>query len=150
VSKGPAAGRPIEILMVEDNPGDVRLTMEALRESKVRNNLHVAADGVEAMAVLRREGQHAGAVRPDLILLDLNLPRMDGREVLSAIKSDAKLKTIPVVVLTTSRAEQDVLRSYELQANCYITKPVDLEQFLTVVRSIEDFWFTIVTLPHQA
>jgi two-component system, chemotaxis family, response regulator Rcp1 len=149
VSKGPAAGRPIEILMVEDNPGDVRLTMEALRESKVRNNLHVAADGVEAMAVLRREGQHAGAVRPDLILLDLNLPRMDGREVLSAIKSDAKLKTIPVVVLTTSRAEQDVLRSYELQANCYITKPVDLEQFLTVVRSIEDFWFTIVTLPHQ-
>jgi two-component system, chemotaxis family, response regulator Rcp1 len=150
VSKGPAAGRPIEILMVEDNPGDVRLTMEALRESKVRNNLHVAGDGVEAMAVLRREGQHAGAVRPDLILLDLNLPRMDGREVLSAIKSDAKLKTIPVVVLTTSRAEQDVLRSYELQANCYITKPVDLEQFLTVVRSIEDFWFTIVTLPHQA
>jgi two-component system, chemotaxis family, response regulator Rcp1 len=149
VSKGPAAGRPIEILMVEDNPGDVRLTMEALRESKVRNNLHVAGDGVEAMAVLRREGQHAGAVRPDLILLDLNLPRMDGREVLSAIKSDAKLKTIPVVVLTTSRAEQDVLRSYELQANCYITKPVDLEQFLTVVRSIEDFWFTIVTLPHQ-
>ncbi len=149
MSKGPAAGRPIEILMVEDNPGDVRLTMEALRESKVRNNLHVAADGVEAMAVLRREGQHAGAVRPDLILLDLNLPRMDGREVLSAIKSDAKLKTIPVVVLTTSRAEQDVLRSYELQANCYITKPVDLEQFLTVVRSIEDFWFTIVTLPHQ-
>ena len=150
MSKGPAAGRPIEILMVEDNPGDVRLTMEALRESKVRNNLHVAGDGVEAMAVLRREGQHAGAVRPDLILLDLNLPRMDGREVLSAIKSDAKLKTIPVVVLTTSRAEQDVLRSYELQANCYITKPVDLEQFLTVVRSIEDFWFTIVTLPHQA
>ena len=149
MSKGPAAGRPIEILMVEDNPGDVRLTMEALRESKVRNNLHVAGDGVEAMAVLRREGQHAGAVRPDLILLDLNLPRMDGREVLSAIKSDAKLKTIPVVVLTTSRAEQDVLRSYELQANCYITKPVDLEQFLTVVRSIEDFWFTIVTLPHQ-
>jgi CheY-like chemotaxis protein len=135
--------------MVEDNPGDVRLTMEALRESKVRNNLRVAADGVEAMAVLRREGQHTGAVRPDLILLDLNLPRMDGREVLSAIKSDAKLRTIPVVVLTTSRAEQDVLRSYELQANCYITKPVDLEQFLTVVRAIEDFWFTIVTLPHQ-
>src|ERR1700686_5005162 len=143
-------GRPIEILLVEDNPGDVRLTVVGLKESKVRNNLHVAKDGVEAMAVLRREGQHAGAVRPDLILLDLNLPRMDGREVLSAIKSDAKLKTIPVVVLTTSRAEQDVLRSYELQANCYITKPVDLEQFLTVVRSIEDFWLTIVTLPHHS
>jgi two-component system, chemotaxis family, response regulator Rcp1 len=149
VSHGLAAGRPIEILLVEDNPGDVRLTVEGLRESKVRNNLHVARDGVEAMAFLRREAQHADAARPDLILLDLNLPRMDGREVLSAIKSDARLKTIPVVVLTTSRAEQDVLRSYELQANCYITKPVDLEQFLTVVRSIEDFWLTIVTLPHQ-
>ena len=144
-----APGRPIEILLVEDNPGDVRLTMEGLMESKVHNNLHVAKDGVEAMAFLRREGQHAGAVRPDLILLDLNLPRMDGREVLSAIKSDPKLKTIPVVVLTTSRAEQDVLRSYELQANCYITKPVDLGQFITVVKSIEDFWLTIVTLPHQ-
>ena len=115
----------------------------------MRNNLHVARDGVEAMAFLRREGQHIGAVRPDLILLDLNLPRMDGREVLSEVKSDPKLKTIPVVVLTTSNAEQDVLRSYELQANCYITKPVDLEQFITVVKSIEDFWLTIVTLPHQ-
>jgi chemotaxis family two-component system response regulator Rcp1 len=115
----------------------------------VRNNLHVARDGVEAMALLRREGQHAGAVRPDLILLDLNLPRMDGREVLLEIKSDAQLKTIPVVVLTTSHAEQDVLRSYELQANCYITKPVDLEQFITVVKSIEDFLFSIVTLPHH-
>jgi chemotaxis family two-component system response regulator Rcp1 len=142
-------GRPIEILLVEDNPGDVRLTMEGLTESKVRNNLHVASDGVEAMAFLRREGKYAGAVRPDLILLDLNLPRMDGREVLLAIKSEPKLKTIPVVVLTTSRAEQDVLRSYELQANCYITKPVDLGQFITVVKSIEDFWFTIVTLPHR-
>jgi two-component system, chemotaxis family, response regulator Rcp1 len=141
-------GRPIDILLVEDNPGDVRLTVEGLKESKVRNNLHVARDGVEAMEFLRREGQHTGAVRPDLILLDLNLPRMDGREVLLEIKSDAKLKTIPVVVLTTSRAEHDVLRSYELQANCYITKPVDLEQFITVVKSIEDFWFTIVTLPH--
>ena len=140
-------GRPIDILLVEDNPGDVRLTVEGLKESKVRNNLHVARDGVEAMEFLRREGQHTGAVRPDLILLDLNLPRMDGREVLLEIKSDAKLKTIPVVVLTTSRAEHDVLRSYELQANCYITKPVDLEQFITVVKSIEDFWFTIVTLP---
>ena len=146
---GSTAGRPIEILLVEDNPGDLRLTIEGLNESKVRNNLHVARDGVEAMEFLRREGQHAGPVRPDLILLDLNLPRMDGREVLSEIKSDPKLKTIPVVVLTTSRAEQDVLRSYELQANCYITKPVDLEQFITVVKSIEDFWFTIVTLPHQ-
>src|SRR5437899_1755492 len=145
---GPTAGRPIEILLVEDNPGDVRLTAEGLKESKVRNHLHIARDGVEAMEFLRREGRYVSAVRPDLILLDLNLPRMDGREVLSAIKSDSKLKTIPVVVLTTSRAEQDVLRSYELQANCYITKPVDLEQFITVVKSIEDFWFTIVTLPH--
>jgi chemotaxis family two-component system response regulator Rcp1 len=149
VSHSLAVGRPIEILLVEDNPGDVRLTFEALRESKVRNNLRVARDGVEAMAFLRREGQHADAARPDLILLDLNLPRMDGREVLSAIKSDASLKTIPVVVLTTSRAEQDVLQSYQLQANCYITKPVDLEQFLKVVKSIEDFWLTIVTLPRQ-
>ena len=143
-----STGRPIEILLVEDNPGDVRLTVEGLKESKVRNNLHVARDGVEAMEFLHRQGQHTNAVRPDLILLDLNLPRMDGREVLLEIKSDAKLKTIPVVVLTTSRAEHDVLRSYELQANCYITKPVDLEQFITVVKSIEDFWFTIVTLPH--
>ncbi len=145
----PTTGHPIEILLVEDNPGDVRLTVEGLKESKVRNNLHVTRDGVEAMAFLRREGQHARAVRPDLILLDLNLPRMDGREVLSELKSDPKLKTIPVVVLTTSRAEQDVLRSYELQANCYITKPVDLEQFISVVKSIEDFWFSIVTLPRN-
>ena len=139
-----SAGRPIEILLVEDNPGDVRLTLEALRDSKVRNNLHVARDGVEALEFLRR----TDAVRPDLILLDLNLPRKDGREVLAEIKADPLLKTIPVVVLTTSRAEQDVLRSYELQANCYITKPVDLDQFITVVKSIEDFWLTIVTLPH--
>jgi chemotaxis family two-component system response regulator Rcp1 len=142
-------GRPIEILLVEDNPGDVRLTMEGLKEGKVRNNLHVARDGVEAMAFLRREGQFENAVRPDLILLDLNLPRKDGREVLTDIKMDPELKTIPVVVLTTSRAEQDVLYSYQLQANCYITKPVDLEQFITVVKSIEDFWLTIVTLPRQ-
>jgi CheY-like chemotaxis protein len=142
-------GRPIEILLVEDNPGDVRLTIEGLNEGKVRNNLHVARDGVEALAFLRRDGQFADAVRPDLILLDLNLPRKDGREVLSDIKSDPDLKTIPVVVLTTSRAEQDVLHSYELQANCYITKPVDLEQFITVVKSIEDFWLTIVTLPRR-
>jgi CheY-like chemotaxis protein len=143
------SGRPIEILLVEDNPGDVRLTIEGLNEGKVRNNLHVAKDGVEALRFLRREGEHHDAVRPDLILLDLNLPRMDGRQVLSEIKADAVLKTIPVVVLTTSRAEQDVLHSYQLQANCYITKPVDLEQFITVVKSIEDFWLTIVTLPNQ-
>jgi two-component system, chemotaxis family, response regulator Rcp1 len=149
VINGPSVGRPIEILLVEDNPGDVRLTVEGLKEGKVRNNLHVAKDGVEAMAFLHRQGEHARAVRPDLILLDLNLPRMDGREVLAEIKADSKLKTIPVVILTTSRAEQDVLRSYELQANCYITKPVDLEQFMTVVQSIENFWLTIVTLPQH-
>ena len=143
-------GRPIEILLVEDNPGDVRLTMEALRDAKVRNNLHVAKDGIEAMAFLRHEGQYASAIRPDLVLLDLNLPRKDGREVLAEIKADPELKTIPVVVLTTSRSEQDVLQSYQLQANCYISKPVDLEQFITVVRSIEDFWLTIVTLPQPA
>jgi len=142
-------GRPIEILLVEDNPGDVRLTIEGLKEGKVRNNLNVARDGVEALAFLRREGEYAEAVRPDLILLDLNLPRKDGREVLTEIKSDPGLKTIPVVVLTTSRAEQDILHSYELQANCYITKPVDLDQFITVVQSIEDFWLTVVTLPHS-
>ena len=143
----PTGGRPIEILLVEDNPGDVRLTVEGLKEGKVRNNLHVARDGVEAMAFLHREGEYRDAVRPDLILLDLNLPRKDGREVLQDLKQDPALRTIPVVVLTTSRSEQDVLRSYELQANCYITKPVDLEQFITVVKSIEDFWLTIVTLP---
>ncbi|HEY3063584.1 MAG TPA: response regulator [Chloroflexota bacterium] len=142
----PVEGRPIEILLVEDNPGDVRLTIEALRDSKVRNNLQVAVDGVEALERLRRKD----TPRPDLILLDLNLPKKDGREVLAEIKSDPLLKTIPVVILTTSRAEQDVLRSYELQANCYITKPVDLEQFITVVKSIEDFWLTIVTLPHSS
>jgi len=143
-----AAGRPIEILLVEDNPGDVRLTIEALRESKVHNNLHVAKDGVDALAFLRHEQGFGDTTRPDLILLDLNLPRKDGREVLAEIKADARLKTIPVVVLTTSRAEQDVLRTYELQANCYISKPVDLDQFIGVVRTIEDFWLTIVTLPH--
>ena len=143
------SGRPAEILLVEDNPGDVRLTIEALRESKVANNLNVARDGVEALAYLRREGAYANAVRPDLILLDLNMPRKDGREVLAEIKAEPKLRTIPVVVLTTSRAEQDVLRSYELQANCYITKPVDLEQFISIVQSIENFWLTIVTLPNE-
>jgi two-component system, chemotaxis family, response regulator Rcp1 len=147
VTSAGSGGRPIEILLVEDNPGDVRLTIESLRETKVRNNLHIARDGVEALAMLRREGPHTDLMRPDLILLDLNLPRKDGREVLADIKADPELRTIPVVVLTTSRAEQDVLRSYELQANCYITKPVDLDQFITVVQSIENFWLTIVTLP---
>jgi CheY-like chemotaxis protein len=148
----PQTDRPGEILLVEDNPGDVRLTIESLKEGKegkVRNHLHVARDGVEALEFLRRQGPFGDAVRPDLILLDLNLPRKDGREVLAEIKSDVELKTIPVVVLTTSRAESDVLRSYELQANCYITKPVDLEQFIGVIRSIEDFWLTIVTLPRE-
>ena len=141
--------RPVEILLVEDNPGDVRLTREALREGKVRNNLHVAADGVEALHFLRKEGRFADAVRPDLILLDLNLPKKDGREVLEDIKSDPDLRYIPVVVLTSSQAEQDILRAYDLHANCYVTKPVDLEQFIHVVRSIEDFWFTIVKLPPE-
>ena len=142
-------GRPVEILLVEDNPGDVRLTVEALGEAKVRNNLHVARDGVEAMAFLRREDTHAGASRPDLILLDLNLPRKDGREVLKEIKEDPCLKRIPVVILTTSQAEQDIIRSYNLHANCYITKPVGLDQFVTVVRSVEDFWLAIVKLPAE-
>lgn len=140
-------GQPVEILLVEDNPGDVRLTLEGLKEGKVNNNLHVVEDGVEAMAFLRREGKYADAVRPDLILLDLNLPRKDGREVLAEIKVDKDLRRIPVVVLTTSKAEQDILRAYNLHANCYITKPVDLDQFISVVGSIEDFWFTIVKLP---
>jgi two-component system, chemotaxis family, response regulator Rcp1 len=139
--------RPIEILLVEDNPGDVRLTQEALKEGKVRNNMFVAGDGEEALAFLRRQGTYAKATRPDLILLDLNLPRKSGREVLEEIKTDPDLKRIPVVVLTVSKAEQDVLKSYELHANCYITKPVDLEQFLNVVKSIEDFWLTVVMLP---
>jgi CheY-like chemotaxis protein len=140
-------GVPIEILLVEDNAADVRLTREALKDAKVRNQLHVAADGVEAMAFLRREGRHAGAPRPDLVLLDLNLPKKDGREVLDEIKQDAGLQNIPVVILTTSQAEEDVLRSYQLRANAFVTKPVDLEQFLEVVRSIESFWLEIVRLP---
>ena len=140
----------IEILLVEDNPGDVRLTREALRDGKVQNRLSVVPDGVEAMAFLRREGAYANAPRPDLILLDLNLPRKNGREVLAEVKSDPDLLRIPVIVLTTSGDDQDVLRAYEYHANCYITKPVDLEQFLAVVRSIEQFWFTIVRLPPTA
>jgi CheY-like chemotaxis protein len=138
---------PIEILLVEDNPGDVRLTKEALREGKVYSNLHTVKDGVEAMEYLRREGKYKDAPRPDIILLDLNLPRKDGREVLEEIKSDDKLKRIPVVVLTTSKAEEDVLRTYNLHANCYVTKPVDLEKFMVVVKTIDIFWLTVVTLP---
>jgi chemotaxis family two-component system response regulator Rcp1 len=142
-------GKPVEILLVEDNPGDVRLTEEVLMEGKVRNNLQVVGDGVEAMAFLRRENSYAEAPRPDLILLDLNLPKKDGREVLQEIKADLQLKTIPVVVLTTSAADEDILRSYDLCANCYITKPVDLDQFIRVVRAIETFWLTIVSLPKR-
>ena len=138
---------PVEILLVEDNPGDVRLTREALKEGKVYNNLHWAKDGVEALEFLKRKGKHADAPRPDIILLDLNLPKKDGREVLAVIKNDADLKHIPVVVLTTSEAEEDVLKSYSLHANCYVTKPVDLDKFIQVVQSIDRFWLTVVTLP---
>jgi len=141
-------GAPVEILLVEDNPADVRLTQEALKEGKVYNNLHWAKDGVEALEFLRRQGRHAKAPRPDIILLDLNLPKKDGREVLQDIKNDDKLKRIPVVILTTSKAEEDVLKSYNLHANCYVTKPVDLEQFILVVKSIDMFWLTVVTLPN--
>jgi two-component system, chemotaxis family, response regulator Rcp1 len=148
MSKG-TYGRPIDILLVEDNPGDVRLTIEALKEGKVLNTLSVAMDGVEALAFLHREDKYADAPRPDLILLDLNLPKKDGREVLAEIKSDDSLKCIPVVVLTTSQAEQDIFKSYNLHANCFVTKPVDLEQFITVLQSIEDFWLTIVKLPQH-
>jgi CheY-like chemotaxis protein len=138
---------PIEILLVEDNPGDVRLTSEALRDAKVRNHLTVAPDGVEALAMLRREGRHAAVPRPDLILLDLNLPKKSGREVLEEVKQDDALKGIPVVILTTSQAERDIVESYRLHANAYVTKPVDLEQFLKVIRTIEQFWLEIVKLP---
>lgn len=137
----------IEILLVEDNPGDVRLTEEALKEGKVVNRLNVVQDGVEALAYLRKEGEYASAETPDLILLDLNLPKKDGREVLAEVKEDPDLRMIPVVVLTTSRDEQDILKSYDLHANCYITKPVDFEQFIGVVRAIEDFWLSVVKLP---
>ena len=139
----------MEILLVDDNPADVRLTAEAFKEARVKNHLHVAEDGVEAMAFLRREGKYAQAVRPDVILLDLNLPKKDGREVLAEIKADDHLRRIPVVVLTTSEAEQDIVRAYGLHANCYITKPVDLDKFMTVMRSIEDFWLTIAKLPSE-
>lgn len=143
------SGSAINILMVEDNPGDARLTKEALKESKLANNLYHAQDGVEAMAFLRREGDYARMPRPDIVLLDLNLPRKDGREVLAEMKEDPDLKHIPVVVLTTSEAESDVLRSYELHCNCYITKPVDLDKFIQIVHGIEDFWLTVVKLPSR-
>jgi CheY-like chemotaxis protein len=137
----------VDILLVEDNPGDIRLTQEALKDSRIRNSISIARDGVEAIAFLRRQGPYAGAPRPDIILLDLNLPRKDGREVLEEIKQDEDLKRIPVVVLTTSSDEADVLASYNLHANCFITKPVDLNRFIEIVKSIEGFWFQLVALP---
>ena len=140
-------GRPIEILLVEDNPGDVRLAQEALKEAQVLNELHVIENGVDALAFLHRQGKYIDAVRPDLILLDLNLPKKDGREVLAEVKEDSNLKRIPVVILTISKAEEDIVKTYDLHANCYITKPVDLDQFIEVVRAIEDFWFCVVKLP---
>lgn len=140
-------GRPIEILLVEDSAADVGLTVEAFKDAKIYNRMSVAEDGVEAMAFLRREGHHARAPRPDLILLDLNLPRKDGRQVLKEIKADPALRNIPVVVLTTSKGEEDVLRAYDLHANCYVKKPVDFNRFMDVVKSIESFWLTVVTLP---
>jgi two-component system, chemotaxis family, response regulator Rcp1 len=139
---------PVDILLVEDNPGDERLTREALKEGKVYSNLHWVKDGVEALEFLRQQGKYAGKPRPDIILLDLNLPKKDGREVLQEIKNDERLKRIPVVILTTSKAEEDVLKTYNLHANCYVTKPVDLEKFIVVVKSIDAFWLTVVTLPN--
>jgi len=140
-------GRPMEILLVEDNPGDVRLTMEAFREVRGCNRIHTVYDGMEALAFLNREGSYVNVPFPDLILLDLNLPKKDGREVLSSIKANERTRRIPVVVLTTSKSEEDIAKSYELQANCYVTKPVDLDRFLEVVRSIGDFWLAVVKLP---
>ena len=142
-------GKPIEILLVEDNPGDIRLTQETLKEFELRSNIRVARNGEEALAFLRCEGPYGDAVRPDLILLDLNLPKKNGHEVLAEIKADEKLRRIPVVVLTTSRAEQDVIRAYDLHANCYITKPVDLDQFGTAIRALLEFWVKIVKLPTE-
>lgn len=144
-----AGAAPIEVLLVEDSSGDVRLTREAFKDAKVHINLHVASDGIEAMAFLRREGEHVGVPRPDLILLDLNLPKKDGREVLEEIKGSETLKSIPVVILTTSASEADILRSYRLHANCYITKPVGLAGFLEVIKSIDSFWLSVVKLPRE-
>ena len=143
------SNKQVEILLVEDNPGDVRLTQEAFKEGKVLNNLSVAQDGLEAIAFLHREGEYDHAPRPDLILLDLNLPKKDGREVLAEIKEDPELRRIPIVILTTSEAEQDVLKTYDLHANCYITKPVDLEKFIAVVKYVEGFWLSLVKLPPE-
>lgn len=137
----------VDILLVEDNPADVRLTQEAMKESKILNRLNVVTDGVEALAYLRKEGKYEQTMRPDLILLDLNLPKKDGREVLAEIKSDDLFKSIPVVILTTSKAEQDILKTYDLHANCFVTKPVELEQFIAVIKSIQEFWISIVKLP---
>jgi chemotaxis family two-component system response regulator Rcp1 len=142
--------RPIEILLVEDSPTDAFLAQEALESFKVTNHLHAVPDGVEAMAFLHKEGKYAQVPRPDLILLDLNLPRMDGREVLKAIKNDAELRAIPVVVLTTSKGEEDVLKAYDLHANCYVVKPVDFDKFVEIVHAIENFWFAMVTLPKKS
>ncbi|MDY6864446.1 MAG: response regulator [Halobacteriota archaeon] len=139
--------KPIEILLVEDNPGDVRLTQEAFKEGKIKNNLYVAKDGVEAIEFLRHQGEYSDSPRPDLILLDLNMPRKSGKEVLEEVKADEGLRRIPVVILTTSKAEEDIFRSYDLHANCFITKPVDMDQFIDVVKFIESFWFTVVRLP---
>ena len=145
----PSMGRPIEILLVEDSPSDTDLTVEALAAAKIRNRLSIVEDGVQAMEFLRRQGSYAQAPRPDLILLDLNLPRKDGRQVLEEVRSDGNLTSIPVVVLTASQAEKDILKAYALHANCYITKPVDFQQFLEVVKAIEDFWLTVVKLPPE-
>ncbi|MDX2216671.1 MAG: response regulator [Oculatellaceae cyanobacterium bins.114] len=142
-------GRPIEILLIEDNPGDVRLTREVLKDGKISNHLNVVEDGAQAIEFLCRTGRFIQAPRPDLILLDLNLPRKDGREVLAEIKLNQQWKRIPVIVLTTSQAEEDILKAYDLHANCYITKPIDLEQFIKVIRSIENFWLAIVKLPSE-
>lgn len=142
-------GRPIEILLVEDSPGDVRLTQEVFREGRVRNNLNVVGDGVQALAFLRKQEPYLQVPCPDLILLDLNLPKKDGRTVLEEIKADEKLRRIPIVILTTSNAEEDIIKAYDLHANCYISKPIDLEQFIQVIKSIEQFWLTIVKLPPE-
>lgn len=145
----PMSGRPAEILLVEDNPGDVRLIQEALKDGKILNNLHVAGDGEQALAFLRRQGPHAHAPTPDLVLLDLNLPRKNGRETLVEIKNDPTLATVPIVILTSSQEDADTLASYQLRANCYISKPVEFEQFVKVAHSVEDFWFSIVRLPQE-
>ncbi len=142
-------GRPVEILLIEDNMGDVRLTQEAFKDSKILNNIHYVTDGVEAIKYLKAEGEYKKAVRPDIILLDLNLPKKDGREVLAEIKQDSNLKRIPVIVLTVSKAEEDIMRTYDLHANCFITKPVSVDKFFSVVKTIEDFWLTIVKLPRK-